>query len=275
MTTHHPKEFVERSNLRGFLAIGRNWMAIAAVIAFSLWADNWIVYLVSVWVIGSFQFALSEALLHEASHYNLFRTRAWNDRLEILYGLPFFLTVTSFREEHRIHHSRLGQTEDHLVGDYEAFGLYKPNVNIFWIWFIKPVLGFAGFYYSKSRGPRIWKEERAVVAFWAVVLVGCTALGIPHLLVLYWFIPFFWSCRSYLYWSEITDHYRSKAGTRSNVSRVNNFFHHNNGYHYTHHSYPTIPWYRLPKASRALHLEEGDVSHGFLDTYRLLSPRKT
>ena len=32
--------------------------------------------------------------------------------------------------------------------------------------------------------------------------------------------------------------------------------------------YPTIPWYRLPEAHNALCKGEGDVSCGFIDTYR-------
>ncbi|ATB40900.1 fatty acid desaturase [Cystobacter fuscus] len=266
-----PQQFVQRSNLRGFLAIGRDWAAIAAVITVALWLDRWYLYPVAAWLIGAFQFALSEALLHEASHYNLFRKRSWNDRLEFLYGLPFFCTVAQMRAEHLVHHRRLGMPEDQLVADYRALGLDRPGVNMFWIWFVRPVLGFAGAYYCGVLSLRPWKEGRKIVAFWAVVLLICAALGVLHLLVLYWLIPFFWSCQSYLYWSEITDHYRTRTGIRSNLSPITNFLHHNNGFHYTHHHYPTIPWYLLPKATEALFPGQGDICHGFLDTYRSLS----
>ena len=49
---------------------------------------------------------------------------------------------------------------------------------------------------------------------------------------------------------------------------LKNFFHHNAGYHYIHHEYPTIPWYNLPKAHKALCPPEADISYGFFDTYR-------
>lgn len=263
-----PRDFVERNALRSWLAIARDWAAIAATIALSLQLDSWLFYPFAAWIIGSFQFALSEALQHEASHYNLFKTRAWNDRLEIFYGLPFFRTVEQLRREHVIHHTRLGKPEDHIVADYTALGLYKPNVNLFWIWFVKPILGFAGYYYCSALSLRPLKEGRKIIAFWIVVLGSCAAFGVLHLLLLYWLIPFFWACQSFLYWSEITDHYRTKTGIRSNLGRIRNLLHHNNGYHYTHHHYPTIPWYRLPAAEHALCPDQGDICYGFFDTYR-------
>jgi fatty acid desaturase len=265
-----PKDFVERSDFRGFLAIARDWAAITSIIALALQLDSWLFYPLAVWLIGCFQFALSEALLHEASHHNLFRRRAWNDRLEVLYGLPFFQTVEQMRSEHVIHHTRLGKPGDQLVADYEAIGLNARDANVFWLWFVKPILGFAGWYYCRALSLRPWREGRKIFVFWLVILVAFAAFGILHLLVLYWLIPFVWACQSFLYWSEITDHYRTETGIRSNLSRLKNMLHHNNGYHYTHHHYPTIPWYRLPRASAALCPGEGDVSRSFLDTYRAL-----
>lgn len=266
----NPKDFVERSNLRGILVLAGDWGAIGLTIAFSLWLDSWFFYPIAVWLIGSFQFALAEALLHEASHYNLFRQRSWNDRAEIFCGLPFFCTMEQMRREHMVHHTRLGQPEDHNQGDYQAMGLFRPRVNLFWIWFLRPVLGYAGFYYVRSLSLRPWQEGRKLVAFWAVALAVFAAFGVLHLLLLYWLIPFGWACMSFLYWSEITDHYRTVTGIRSNVGWLNNLLHHNNGFHFTHHHYPTIPWYRLPQATRALTPGQGDISHGFFDTYRSL-----
>ncbi|HYR08284.1 MAG TPA: fatty acid desaturase [Longimicrobium sp.] len=265
------KEFVERSNLRGFLAIARDWTAIVAIIAASEWLDSPVFYVAAVWLIGSFQFALSEALMHEASHYNLFRTRALNDRMEFLFGLPFFRTVDQLRREHVVHHRRLGTPEDQLVADYEAMGLLRPDVNVFWIWFIRPILGYAGLYYVRALLAGPWKGGRPIVVFWAVVLPVCYALGALDLLVLYWLIPFGWACSSFLYWSEITDHYRAPTGTRSSLGWLGNFLHHNNGYHYTHHHSPAIPWYRLPEATRELFAGCGDVTYGFIDTYRAIT----
>jgi fatty acid desaturase len=265
-----PKNFVERDGLRGALALLRDWGAILLVAALSVRADSLVVYAVSVWAIGCFQFAIGEALLHEASHYNLFRRRRWNDDLEFLYALPFFKTVSGFRSEHAQHHLRLGGAQDHVVADYERFGFFEPDRNLFWLWFVKPVTGYACFYYVSGLSLRPFKSGVKIVAFWALAVFGFWYFGGLQFLLLYWIVPYAVSYCSLLYWSEVRDHFNAACGTRSNLSPVANLLTHNNGYHFVHHKYPTIPWYRLREAHNALCPRAGDISHGFLDTYRQL-----
>ena len=57
-----PKDFVERDGLRGALALLRDWGAILLVSALSVRANSLVVYALSVWAIGYFQFAIGEAL---------------------------------------------------------------------------------------------------------------------------------------------------------------------------------------------------------------------
>ena len=264
-----PNDFVTRSNLRGAFALSLDWAIIAATISISVWLDNIFVYLMSVWVIGSFQFAIGESLLHEASHYNLFRTRKVNDYLEPLYALPFFVDMQQYRSWHNPHHNKLNSEEDHLVEDYDLHGLNKSDKNFFWLWFIKPITGYAGYFYLRfviELNPR--KSACKFLLFWAPVIVTCLYFNVFHLLILYWFVPFLWSFASFFYWSEIGEHYNTKTGTRTNVGLVKNLFHHNGGYHSIHHQYPTIPWYKLPQAHRTLYKSKVDVVDGFLDTYR-------
>ena len=96
----------------------------------------------------------------------------------------------------------------------------------------------------------------------------CWYFDALNLLLFYWMVPFLWSFSCFYYWSEIGEHYNTKSGSRSDVRFLKNFFHHNGGYHYIHHKYPAIPWYRLPQAHKALGSENTDISHGFFDTYR-------
>jgi len=273
-----PKDFVERDGFRGALALLRDWGAILLVAALSVRAGSLVVYALSVWAIGYFQFAIGEALLHEASHYNLFGRRRWNDDLEFLYALPFFKTVAGFRSEHARHHLRLGGDEDHVVADYERFGFFEPDRNIFWLWFVKPVTGYAFFYYVSGLRLLPFKSGAKVVAFWALAVFGFWHFGGLRFLLLYWVIPYALSYCSFLYWSEVRDHYNAVCGTRSNLNPLANLLTHNNGYHFVHHKYPTIPWFNLRQAHNTLCPEAGDISHGFLDTYRQLksaSPHET
>jgi len=264
-----PQDFIERNNLRGFLVLFLDWGAVCGVIAISIWLDNWIVYLISVWAIGSFQYSIGEVLLHEASHYNLFKTKKLNDYLEFLYAVPFFVDMHQYRFWHMAHHYKMNTEEDHLVEDYELHGLNKHQRNMFWLWFIKPVIGHAGYFYLRfviELNPL--KSAAKFLGFWVSVFLACWYFEILDILILYWFVPFLWSFASFYYWSEVGEHYNTKSGTRSNLGFLKNFFHHNAGYHYIHHAYPTIPWYRLPKAHKALCRKETDISRGFFDTYK-------
>ena len=103
------KQFIRRSNLEGILVLARNWTAMLGVIAFSLWADNLVVYLVAIWIIGAFQYATGETLTHEACHYNLFSNKKLNDFMELFYALPFVATVKEYRRQPLGHHVHLGQ----------------------------------------------------------------------------------------------------------------------------------------------------------------------
>lgn len=263
-----PQNFIERSNLRGFVTLFVDWGAIIAIMLTSVWLDNFLVYLISVWAIGSFQFSIGEVLFHEASHYNLFRTRKLNDSLEFLYALPFFVDMTQYRFYHIPHHNRLHTKEDHIVEDYEIHGLNKLNKNIFWLWFVKPIMGYSGFFYLRyviQLNPR--KSALKFFLFWSPVIALCLYFNVFYLLILYWFVPLLWSFASFYYWSEIGEHYNTKTGTRSDISPLKNFFHHNAGYHYIHHECPSIPWYNLSKAHKALCPNESDIAKGFFDIY--------
>ena len=84
------RQYMGRSLPRTILAIGRDWGAIIGLTCLGVWLDNWWFYVPIAWAIGAFQFAISESLLHEASHFNLAKNHRLNDALEIFYGSAVF-----------------------------------------------------------------------------------------------------------------------------------------------------------------------------------------
>ncbi|MFT5162109.1 MAG: fatty acid desaturase [Alteromonadaceae bacterium] len=264
------KQLMNPNALRSVMAILRDWVIILAVIGLSIKLDHWAVYLVAVWIIGAFQFALGEALLHEASHHNLFKTRWLNYAGELFYGLPFGQTVNQFQAEHMLHHTRLGSLEDHLVQECAELGWFEPQVNAFWLWFIKPLAGIVGLYYLSSMTFKPWREGAKIMIFWVIVCAIFYTLDSLMLLLLYWVIPFVWASSSFLYWSEVEDHINTRTGTRSNLSQGFNWITHNNGYHHLHHRYPNIPWHNLAVGYAQYLPGQGDISQGFFDTYQQL-----
>jgi len=263
------QDFVQRSNLKGFTALIFDWVVIFGTIAFSVWMNDWVVYLISVWIIGAFQYAIGESLFHEASHFNLFKTKKLNNYLEWIYAIPFFVDMNQYRTEHLDHHYKMNTEADHIVRDYEVHGLNNPKKNLFWMWFIKPITGYSGLFYLRyaiQLNPL--KSSIKFAIFWVPVVSIFWYFDSLHLLVMYWFIPFLWSFASFFYWAEISEHYNTKTGSRSDIGFLKNLFHHNGGYHYIHHMYPTIPWYKLREAHKALTPYDSDISTGFIDTYR-------
>ncbi len=113
-------------------------MFIGAAIGISLAVDHWLAWLLAVWFVGFMQFTLSEAVLHETSHYKLFSSRKLHHRLQFLYAWPFLQTMGDFQAEHLAHHRYLMSDKDQTKIDCQIYGLGKPKPNLFFIWFIKP-----------------------------------------------------------------------------------------------------------------------------------------
>ena len=268
-----PREFVERSNWKGIRALAQDILLLVILIFIGIFCDSVFINLLLLWPIGLIQFCMGESLAHEASHYSLFKNRKWNDWGEWVYSIPFLFTIDAYRTEHLKHHTRFGKpSEDHLVSDYECRGLFKVPPRLIWIWFAKPLLGFAGFAYIKSTFFELMSTRSAVklIAFWGPLVTLCVVGGGLSLLVWYWILPLFWTYSSFLWWSEIRDHFNTRNGTRSDLSWMN-VLTHNNGYHDVHHRYPSIPWYRLPEAHEELCSEEDlDVCYGFFDAFKQL-----
>ena len=271
----NPKEFIERNTLRGLRAVCRDWLVIAGAISLSIYIEHWAVWVASVWVIGIMQFALAEAVLHEASHYNLFRSRHLHHRLQFLYAWPFMQTMNDYQAEHLAHHKYLMTERDQTSVDYKMYGLAKREPNLFFIWFIKPFTFYPTWHYLRHGNAALDRANWLPLGlFWIAVGGLFVALGQAQYFLLYWIVPLLWVYPILNYWSEIEEHYNTSDGSRSNLSRVINFLTHNEGYHTVHHRYPTIPFYNLPKAHAAFVGDESDISRGFLDTYRQLQGKR-
>jgi fatty acid desaturase len=277
MTQSKPIDFVERNNLKSFLALLRDWIAIFLIAAFSIWANNIFIYVVSVWLIGIFQFALGEAMLHEAVHGNLFTEKSWHEKLEFIYGYPFLRTISYYQEHHFAHHKYLWLEGDYVPEDYEILGLNKQDKNVFIILFIKPVLGLSVYYFLiEVLYPFIQAlfkfslliSDLKPYLFWLVVILSFSLSGHLDILFFYWFVPLSWCFSCLSIFSEVQQHFNTFSGTRSIMNPIFDSLFHNGGYHYVHHVCPTIPWYKLPEAHQALCADNPDISHDILDTYR-------
>lgn len=264
------KALTQRDGRKATLAILRDWAGIFAAIAVSRWADSLPVTIVALWVIGAFQYALGDALLHEGAHGNLFADKKLNERLDVLYGLPFLRTMESFKAEHLRHHGQLGKAGDYLTGDYRHFGLDRPH-NVLWVWLLRPLTGWPAWYYLRQLRALTRKSAVRLLIAWGVAVLAAVATGNLGPFLLYWVLPLLWCRYAFFYWSEIADHHNTRQGTRTRLHPVLNWFQHNKGYHAAHHRFPAVPWFNLPAAHVELdQIEAADLSAGPLQTWRHL-----
>ena len=270
MSETRASELILRSDLRGLLGMCRDWGAVFALTALGVWSDSWAVDLLCMLAIAPVQFAIGECLMHEASHYSLVRTRAWNDWAEALAALPFFTTRAAYRPEHLNHHRHFGGEEDHIVRDYAELGLLDEHPRLVWTLFVRPLLGLTGVAWLRwvihQELGRGWLR---VAGFWSAVLILAAATGTLGAIAQFWLAPLFFGYSVLIEWSEVEDHFRTASGTRSNVGWLDNLLYHDNGYHAAHHRYPAIPCHMLRRAHHTLGFASGvDIADGRLETWR-------
>ena len=277
----------------GIFRVHSTWRSIATIVAeYALigfgvalgraFGGIW-TYVAVVLLIGTRQYALGECMAHEASHRNLSR-RAWlNEALGIALCWPFFFTLGGYRRFHnRLHHkTSLRDDANSIYEDYEDWGLPPAGSPLhrraaWWHLVFKPLLGVIGVrHLMKTVEDFYWDrdlvENTAMLSFWALVVVLFAYGGWLAGLFFYWMVPWLVVLPVLNYWSEVGDHYRvAGAETRSNLSwPLNKLVAHNIGYHALHHRYPSIPWFRLPRAyGEFRHELTEQVSRGHVMTFR-------
>jgi fatty acid desaturase len=276
--------FTCRSTLRGLLTIAAEYTIIAGAIAIAVVAPDtaWPAKALAILVIGTRQYALGEALLHEASHWHLSNSKCVNDLLGAILAWPVFTSLAAYRRFHnRLHHELdLADAGNSIWEDYEGWGLPPPTRKLgialaFWLFVIRPAVGLTGIMHLVKTVRDfgydfdLW-ETRLMLAAWAAIIAGAAIFSLLPELIVYWLIPYTFIFSTLNYWSEVGDHYRvTRASTRSDLNWfVNSFVSHNIGYHALHHKYSSIPWFHLPAAYRVHKAEIVEqVSHGYWETF--------
>jgi fatty acid desaturase len=235
--------------------IAFDWITIFA----SVWATlriGWATAPISLVVIGNRQRALGN-LLHEASHGNLCAHRHVNDYLAHLLLTPALLnSLPLYRDLHARHHAWLGdsQRDPDLLPSLTREGDQWYDV------YVRHLLKFSIFRGSLlghlSNGNltgfhRIW-----ILTWWMVVALSLSAINLrfAFLFVILWFGARITVFHAITTFREMTDHYGLEPGSIFGFTREipdhglpSILLHpHHNGYHLTHHLFPTVPYHQLP-----------------------------
>jgi fatty acid desaturase len=248
---------------RSAMAIAVDWatIALAALVAVRLravWADA-----LAAVVIGGRQVALTN-LLHTAAHGSLFARKRWNERLEVLYGLPLLDSVRAYRGPHLEHHDEIANLHpNRLAYLHNEIGLPRRGpLGRIWVLVVKPLLGgglvtvVRALVASCGRDPALpWK----LLMLWVPATAFAAVLGPAALLGLarYWLLPLVTTYPLFLLWGEVADHFGAASGTRNHVGLFHAFLINGHAlYHDVHHRYPFLPFYQ-EHAALALLGDEG------------------
>jgi fatty acid desaturase len=259
------------------------WGIIVGVVALAMHAGggwvHWLVGVFAIVVVASRQQALA-ALMHEAAHYRLFASRALNDAVSDFFcALPLGLVTSRYRTTHLLHHVEpLGANDPDwttmqahprewgwpktarardisLLRDAVGLGMLAFTQQ--WkVWL--PQTNFFG--RDSAPEPFARDTKLRICIFYAGVLLLAFGFGLWREILLYWLLPLATVGQVFFHIRTISEHMgcgpgagmgftRNVMGTvveRLLISPLNV------GHHLTHHIFPGVPWYNLPRLTKLL-----------------------
>lgn len=280
--------------VRTVWAIGVGYVCIGAAVAGATLVGHWLAYLIAIIIIGLRQHAFS-LLMHDGSHWRLFRSRRLNDIVSNLFlAFPLGVTTNVYRQFHFAHHQHT-LTER----DPEQQLHYRPDPTMRWpksrremlAWFLKDLTGlhilialryshhflvFPRLLKPAAKGGLQESERYWFLGFALVVAVVLTLFDAWTHFFLLWLFPLFtvfWAISRLRILSEHTcaPNTHELTATRSTVSTILDrmLVHHVHfNYHLEHHLFPSVPHYNLPKLHERLmkdaeFRDKALVTHGY------------
>ncbi len=250
------------------------WVAAAAVVvALPIWPVRIIGYV----VIGTAIHAMA-VLVHETSHYSMFRNRLLDRIVGFLMGAPVFVSYTAYRVLHAYHHKYTREEEDPDEFNNVTKNRFLLSL-LFYSWLIigTPVYLIHVAATALIRGSR---RDRIDVIVEYVLLVGLVVgailvarhLGRTDVFIHCWALPMiiamiFGNIRS---WAEHTMTIPGDPLTRTRTvvsNRAVSLMMCNLNYHLEHHLCPGIPWYNLPKMHKLLKDDYRKAGSFIYDSY--------
>jgi beta-carotene/zeaxanthin 4-ketolase len=238
------------------LPLDRYLGILSSLIVFSLWAVTLFGFLqidltqTAWWAIAAlvlirtFLHTGLFIIAHDAAHGTVVPfSRQWNDLLGnsaiTLYGL---LPYQKFCAKHHQHHDTPAQ-----LGDPDFHAIDKPGAIA---WYARFMTGYLDF-------PQVMR----ILVIFTVVFHGLRlGFHIPGIqLVLFWVLPLLLSSMQLFYFGTYLPHRLPPQGYQNSHHALSNDLNifwsaltcYHFGYHWEHHEYPQLPWFKLPLARRS------------------------
>lgn len=239
--------------LRHGVVVLAAWIALVAI---GLAADSTAVW-IPIWIALAVCTATPLALMHEAVHHNLFRSRLANHAVGTVAAMWLFFHAGAYRAWHLTHHAYTFTEDDseqlparfRTRAAYLAYALVLgPSFAVvLWYGAIATLLGRPPRW---VRGPRLARHVRraALVSFVVVAAVVAAALRWPDVVVKGWLVPAVLGSLFLFPFVSLPEHYEGKGydqlldNTRTTKSNaLMRYLYWNNNYHLAHHLVPTVP----------------------------------
>lgn len=305
LTKEEIKQLHEKSDWKGLYEVGSVWLWISisfALVGFTAHYSSSKILLafsiiIALFTIGGKQLGCA-IIMHDASHYSLFKTKKWNDIIGNFFGAyPIFNNIEQYRPYHFQHHIATGTSDDpdiNLVKGYPAKlagmmrKLFRDLIGLTGIkadagllamhtGFIKYNLGNVIEKIPEENRP--WKiifrnayyNLRGPIFSNTVIFLILLAFGQPYLYLL-WIganiTTFNFSLRirsiaEHSVVEDTNDPYKNTRTTYANFIEQILFAPLHVNYHLEHHFLQNMPSYNSPKMHKML-MERGFYKHGLL-----------
>lgn len=267
LTREEIQDLVAVRDRRAWWSIAVNWSLVFGSFALVAWWPNPVTIVVALFLIGARQLSCA-AIMHDAAHRSLFRSRALNDWAgNWLAAYPIWSDLHPYRPYHLEHHARTGQDDDPDIGLVRPFPITRRSLaRKAW----RDLSGRTGLKFARAawartfaragRDPFARRAARGVLVT-NVALLGLLALAGHPALYLLWVLAWLTTYTFVTRVRSIAEH----ALTPDRDDPLNNtrtvlprwwerllFAPNRLGYHLEHHLLMTVPHYNLPRLHRLL-----------------------
>ena len=266
ITPQRLAELSQRKNGPALLYLTSHFgaLALTAWLMFLAWGTWWCVplFLVQGWLLNYLY-----APTHECDHHTAFRSRWLNIWVGRICGFLIFNPSEHHRWSHYTHHrntqnwekdTELERPKFRGVADYAVYMSGLPLIKSKLSGVLRHAfVGSDESYMTQSQRRGVVKAARWHVAGYTLVLTSALMLESWSVLY-YWWGPFFLMRWSYMLQGSgehtfLTHEPNTLLNTR--IFRTNIFMHWvnwNMTYHSIHHTFPSVPFFRLPALSREI-----------------------
>ncbi len=267
LTREEVQELLTVRDLRAWLSIALNWALVFASFALVAVWPNPVTIVAALCVIGGRQLSCA-AIMHDAAHRCLFRSRRLNDWAgNWLAAYPVWSDLHPYRSYHLRHHAKTGSAEDPDLGLIRPFPITRRSL---WRKVWRDLSGQTGRKFARAAWKRTFGRagtdpdaRRAAIGVTVtnlMLLATLGAAGRPALYLLWvgaWFTTYtlVTRVRSIAEHALTPDQDDPLRNTRTVLprwwerlvvapNRLN--------YHLEHHLLMTVPHYNLPRLHRLL-----------------------